>query len=107
MNSTKYGVLSNHDEDFYSRFDKFTTGKNLTKDNVHELLEEFFINHLSPHISDYVINVGGLSSAVPSKICSFMRLPVNFRWQSGIQEEPRRIRTSYRYQNLCRERRKF
>ena len=84
MNSTKYGVLSNHDEDFYSRFDEFTAGKNLTKDNVHELLEEFFVNHLSPHISDYVINVGGQSSAVPSGVWSFMADIYNRKSEDGI-----------------------
>ncbi len=72
MNETKYGVLSNHDMDFYRRFEEFTTGKNLTKDNVHELLEDYFEHNLSPHISDYIINLSGLSSSVPSKVISFM-----------------------------------
>ena len=72
MKNAKYGVLSNHDEDFYRRFEEYTSERNLTKDNVHNLLEEFFNHNLSPHISDYIINIGGLSSAVPSNVVSFM-----------------------------------
>ena len=84
MNNLKYGVLSNHDQDFYRRFEEFTAGKDLNKDNVHELLEDFFEHNVSAHISDYVINIMGLSSSVPSDVISFMADIYDRKVEDGI-----------------------
>lgn len=84
MINKKYGVLSNYDEDFYSRFGEYCKNITLTKENAKQHLHDFFKKNLSPDISDYVINISGQSSAVPTDVMSFMGDIYNRTVENGI-----------------------
>ena len=90
MLNEKYGVLSNHDEDFFGRFDSFCKGKEIDKDNVRQELLSFFEHNLSPHISDYVINISGQCSATPTKT------PITFMGDIYYRTEENGLQVDYK-----------